>query len=192
MSHHRKPAPTLFSREALAAALGKDRRTIAKALIGVPPDGYNGRFPAWTINTAMRALDAAGGGGAHSDASPQDPSRAAVEKATSDMLAGFERMRRVRSLEARRAMLGEIGPLVGKFINALDADAARDPPDQRAVFEIVRDHLQRSALGDLCDLIECDLTSEGLVARTHTTKGARSCAGRPPRRRREMKPKSMR
>jgi hypothetical protein len=124
------------------------------------------------LTTVLRALDA-DTGRAHNDAPPQNVSSAAVEEALANMLSGFEKLRRVRSIATRRTMFGEIAPLVGKFINALDADAVRDLPDQRAIFGIVRDYMQRTALGDLCDLIECDLTAEGLVARTHTTKGAR-------------------
>lgn len=50
--------PSLFSIEALAVELGRDRRTVAKALRGFPCDGeLNGR-PAWRLQTALRALRA--------------------------------------------------------------------------------------------------------------------------------------
>jgi hypothetical protein len=46
----------LYSPSALAVELGKDRRTIAKALDGVPQDGMVLGRKAWFLTTAMRAL----------------------------------------------------------------------------------------------------------------------------------------
>jgi hypothetical protein len=47
----------LFTISALATDLDRDRRTIAAALRGVPPDGKSGRFDAWLLSTAMLHLD---------------------------------------------------------------------------------------------------------------------------------------
>jgi hypothetical protein len=46
----------LWSISALAVELDKDRRTIANALSGIPPDGHNGRQKAWYLSTAIDAL----------------------------------------------------------------------------------------------------------------------------------------
>lgn len=46
----------LYSINALATELGRDRRTIAKALAAVPPDGKSGKWPAWYMSTATTAL----------------------------------------------------------------------------------------------------------------------------------------
>jgi phage terminase Nu1 subunit (DNA packaging protein) len=45
-----------LSINALAAHLGRDRRTVSAALRGVKPDGHKGRFPAWSLATAVQAL----------------------------------------------------------------------------------------------------------------------------------------
>src|SRR4051794_34579253 len=47
---------SLYSVSALSVELGKDRRTAAKALSTVPPDGNVGAHPAWFLITALAAL----------------------------------------------------------------------------------------------------------------------------------------
>src|SRR3954467_1516738 len=61
---------TLFSISALAVELGRDRRTIATALSGVPGDGTLQGHPAWFLTTAPPALDREGGGGRRPAGSP--------------------------------------------------------------------------------------------------------------------------
>ena len=51
----------LWTVNGLATELGRDRRTIAKALDGVPPDGAVGKGRGWYLTTAIRALEAHGG-----------------------------------------------------------------------------------------------------------------------------------
>ncbi len=45
--------PRLWSINGLAAELRTDRRTVAKRLHGVPPDGRKGGFDAWYLETAL-------------------------------------------------------------------------------------------------------------------------------------------
>jgi hypothetical protein len=47
---------TLWSINALATELDKDRRTLAKALSDVPPDGYVSGEKRWYLRTVLRAL----------------------------------------------------------------------------------------------------------------------------------------
>jgi hypothetical protein len=47
---------TLWSINALATELDRDRRTVAKALANVPGDGRLSGRPAWYLDTALRAL----------------------------------------------------------------------------------------------------------------------------------------
>ena len=47
----------LWSINALATELGKDRRTIAKRLDGVPIDGQLSGHPAWYLATALAAVE---------------------------------------------------------------------------------------------------------------------------------------
>jgi hypothetical protein len=47
----------LWSLNGLATEFGKDRRTVAKALSNVPPDGHVSGEKRWYLTTALRALD---------------------------------------------------------------------------------------------------------------------------------------
>jgi hypothetical protein len=47
----------LFSVNALADELGRDRRTIDRALTGVLPDGVARGHPAWFLSTALRYVE---------------------------------------------------------------------------------------------------------------------------------------
>ena len=47
---------TLYSLSALSTELSKDRRTIARALTSVPPDGKVSGHAAWHMLTALQAL----------------------------------------------------------------------------------------------------------------------------------------
>jgi hypothetical protein len=51
---------TLWSINALATELDRDRRTVAKALANMPADGRLSGKPAWFLDTALRALRADG------------------------------------------------------------------------------------------------------------------------------------
>ena len=46
----------LWSLNALAVELNKDRRTVAKTLDGIPPDGLVSGNRAWFLSTALKAL----------------------------------------------------------------------------------------------------------------------------------------
>jgi hypothetical protein len=46
----------LWSISGLAVELNKDRRTVAKALAGVPPDGFLQGKPAWRLETALQVV----------------------------------------------------------------------------------------------------------------------------------------
>ncbi len=53
----------VFSINALAVEIGRDRRTITAALRGVAPDGVtDGGYDGWTVRTAMAALALRGAG----------------------------------------------------------------------------------------------------------------------------------
>lgn len=51
----------LWSISGLAVELNKDRRTIAKALAHVAPDGYLQGKPAWRLETALQVVRIEGG-----------------------------------------------------------------------------------------------------------------------------------
>src|SRR3712207_3463861 len=74
----------LYSLSALSTELGKDRRTIARALATVPPDGKVSGHAAWYMLTAIAAL---GWIGRKSDGERLDPEqeRARKDKAIADL-----------------------------------------------------------------------------------------------------------
>jgi hypothetical protein len=51
----------LWSISGLAVELNKDRRTIAKALADVPPDGFLQGKPTWRLEKAMQVVRIEGG-----------------------------------------------------------------------------------------------------------------------------------
>src|SRR3954469_955723 len=48
---------TLYSINALSTELGRDRRTVANALAGVPADGTVNGHKGWHLTTALEAID---------------------------------------------------------------------------------------------------------------------------------------
>jgi hypothetical protein len=70
---------TLFSISALATELGRDRRTIATALSGVPGDGTLQGNPAWILSSALSALERHDGRGRRTAGSPSHARSPAYE-----------------------------------------------------------------------------------------------------------------
>lgn len=73
----------LHTVNALATELGRDRRTIANALRAVTPDGKSGRWDAWYLTTALKAL----GSGDGNDALDWNAERTRKAKEEADALA---------------------------------------------------------------------------------------------------------
>jgi len=77
--------PQLYTRERLAAELGKDRRFISKLLANVAPDERCGRYLGWRLSTVLPLLEG------RNRAAPPDLQKlgAALERATDDLQAGL-------------------------------------------------------------------------------------------------------
>ncbi len=76
--------PKLHTTSGLSAELGMDRRTVAKRLAGVPPDGrVSGGHDAWLLKTAWPHLTAAEG--SNSGAADANAQRTRLLKAKADM-----------------------------------------------------------------------------------------------------------
>jgi len=75
---------TLYTLSALSVELGRDRRTIARALSAVPPDGKVSGHGAWHLLTALQAL---GWIGRKSEGERLDPEqeRARKDRAIADL-----------------------------------------------------------------------------------------------------------
>jgi hypothetical protein len=107
----------LYSLNALATELNRDRRTLGRALARVRPDGQtDAGDPAWYLTTALRAL-----GEDHQRHDGYDDGIAAVEYAARQVNELLERLRAEPNIGKRRKMLqrGE-GAVVGEFTQAVE------------------------------------------------------------------------
>jgi hypothetical protein len=139
--------PSLFSIEALAVETAHDRRTIARALRNVTPDGKVKGRPAWRLATALGALDRRpSGGGTNAD-------HDALLELANTIERGFERARGITDLEERRAFLKELGPRVGEMERGL---AALNPNDD-IIGTIVHDHILGGTINEFLGLMEMTL-----------------------------------
>src|SRR3954452_25001460 len=76
---------TLFSVNGLSTELGKDRRTISRALATVPPDGKVGAHPGWFLITALAALGWVGRKAPDGERLDAEQERARKDKAIADL-----------------------------------------------------------------------------------------------------------
>ena len=129
----------LYTRERLAAELGRDRRFISKVLAKIPPDGRCGRYPAWRLTTVLPLLDG------RERLAPPDMQKlgAAAQRAADDLQDGFDRLKREPSISVRRNnLMRKVGPLVGRFFRALDATAVGESAAERVCNHILRNHMK--------------------------------------------------
>jgi hypothetical protein len=114
--------PTLHTIEGIAIELGFDRRTVARNLRDVPPDGTLRGKPAWRMRTAVKVLnrrdDRSGTG---SEAAVDE-----IEALTEKLQAGFDRASEIADIEERRVLLKELGPSVGKLDRLMEAQDGDD------------------------------------------------------------------
>jgi hypothetical protein len=141
--------PSLFSIEALAVETARDRRTIARALRNVTPDGKGKGRPAWRLATALEALDRRSGGGGIGTKADHD----ALLELANTIERGFERARGIADLEERRAFLKELGPRVGEMERGL---AALNPSND-VIGTIVHDHILGGTINEFLGLMEMTL-----------------------------------
>jgi hypothetical protein len=131
----------LFSVNAAADALGKDRRTLDRALVGVTPDGAAGGQPRYRLATVVRALDARPG------VKRPRGDVAEMERLYGLLTAALAQMEAEPDLERRRA----IGREMGRHIGALDClmGEANETlrPGERMLCDAVRDLNTRELLG---------------------------------------------
>ena len=150
--------PQLYTRERLAAELGKDRRFISKLLANVAPDGRCGRYLGWRLSTVLPLLEG------RNRAAPPDLQKlgAALERATDDLQAGLERLKREPSISVRRNnLMRKVGPLVGQFFHALDATAVGESEAERVCNDVLRNHLKGLALAEFAHLLEARFGEDG-------------------------------
>src|SRR5438093_9673609 len=145
--------PSVFTREALAVELGRDRRTIAKALRDVRPDGeLNGR-PAWRLTTAldaMRKRERANRG----DGDDVDSLCDEMERVAAQLEASLDCLRREPDVATRRIMVRNIGGGVGVLDELMERAAADAKPHEQGILQIVRDRVVGDAINEILSLCE--------------------------------------
>lgn len=154
--------PQLFSANALAVELGRDIRTVARALRTTLPDGRIGTRDGWRLRTAIDALDRLEPRrtGSRASAEPDEGALETIEKITKDLDAGLTRMRREPNLEKRREIAQKVGPLVGTLDRALTATMTRE--NDAVVLRPFRNQLIGGVLGEFLSLCRWKIASESV------------------------------
>jgi hypothetical protein len=139
--------PKLHSIESIAVETGRDRRTVAKALSGIAPDGELRGKPAWRLATAIKALNRRSGeGGSGNDADELLQLAKKIE-------SGFKRAHDIADLGERREFLKELGPSIGQMDQKLSALN----PDDEIVGTIVHEHILGGTISEFLALMEMKL-----------------------------------
>jgi hypothetical protein len=152
----------LWSINELAIELGRNARTVRRALQRAKPDGKLQGRPAWYLDSAVAALDYHGRvtgrpPARHVAAERFDPTLEAqihaIEATGADVDALLVQLRGEKSVERRRALIeGGAGRVVGKHERALQAtvaDNAHSPLRQCYV-----DTMMSSVLAEIAALCE--------------------------------------
>ena len=153
--------PKPLSISALSVELGRDRRTIAKALARIPPDGTTESGDAgWLVVTALNALDRNGDGrrgNGHGYMSDRDLD--ALEHAARRVDDLLDRLRAEPNRKKRRALLQTDGGAIGAFAEALEVVRTGHSGAQRMVEEPFCLKVLGDVVGEALGL--CDWQLEG-------------------------------
>jgi hypothetical protein len=138
--------PTLFTIEALATETGRDRRTVAKALRGVTPDGQVKGREGYLLNTALKALNARSGASYRSGGGNATPDEAV--RVARKFEAALEKASQLPDITERRKILIEAGPLFGQLCGLLEQGADETPGDENEkwLLTFVREQILADAL----------------------------------------------
>ena len=141
---------TLYSISGLATELGRDRRTIAKNLEAVMPDGDLRGGKAWYLATALAALAQRDSAGALDPAQE----RARKDKELADRTAMENQLRREQLCEVadvEREWTKQLSLVRQRLLAIPSKTASRVPQEARGiVFEIVEREIH-DALSDLSE-----------------------------------------
>jgi hypothetical protein len=136
-----------FTVNSASEVLERDRRTVARALRGVPPDHKDAQgHERWRLSVIIDALSANRGEGAN--AAVIDEILAAAE-AVDHLL---EQLRAAPDVEAARVILRAEGHRIGGLDRALSAGLAGLRPAEVQLLQTVRDHVVGAATGEALSL----------------------------------------
>jgi DNA-binding transcriptional regulator YhcF (GntR family) len=161
----------LWSINALATELDRDHRTVKRALEHVKPDGMLGKFPAWLMATAVKAMTPV------EQRFPRSSSDAEAMvdqlEAIGDELSGnLKKLAAIRRVAERRKFV-EDGAFrkLGQFADGLLA-AARDDADRMIMKVFVDREIAGVIIGEILRLCEWGLEPEAARDR----RGPARCA----------------
>lgn len=149
----------LYSVSALAVELGRDRRTIAKALRHIQPDGLT---PAdergWYLATALRALDASSGR-RNAEGSVDDRLLETLEEAAERTQNLLDRLRAEADVARRREIVkGGAGAVVGELAHAFQHIAAAQSVDAQMVQAPFVNRMLGHVIAEVLDLCQLKLS----------------------------------
>jgi hypothetical protein len=151
----------IFSINAAADLLGKDRRTLDRALVGIPPDGYQGKLPRWRLATIVQALEQHQG---TSSGNGTNTLLDEIEHLGEELEQGFTRAEAEPDLVRRREIMREVGPLVGRIDVAMRRANARRPKSEQALLDRYCSFVIGRAIGNVLFLGGWDLKDEDAAA----------------------------
>jgi hypothetical protein len=139
-----------FTINSAAEVLERDRRTIGKALRGVPPDHRDAQGrEQWRLTTILDALAASSrGDGAKT---PAIEAIMAASEAVDDLLTRL-RAAADDNVEAARALLRAEGGRIGALDRALERGLSGLAPAQVQLLQVVRDQIVGAATGEALGL----------------------------------------
>jgi hypothetical protein len=144
--------PKLFSIGGAAIELGKDRRTIARRLARVQPDGRTADGgDGWYLSTILAQLDQARDGG-------DGPALDALEDASAAVDDLLNALRGESNIKKRRELLKRDGGVIGAYTTALDRVRAGQSDSTRLVTGPYLDQIIGNAIAEVLAL--CDLKLE--------------------------------
>jgi hypothetical protein len=159
-------ASKLWSINALANELGRNQRTVARALRDVPADGTTEfGHPGWHLATALKALERRarqnfsnsfdGQGVGISKTQQADE----IERAALAVEKSMERLRAINDLEARRrlAQSGSFHVPVGPLTEALRASIDHQQEGLAPMLAIAVDTIEARLVGEVLDLLQWNL-----------------------------------
>lgn len=150
----------LHSLNSLAVELGRDRRTIARALRHVRPDGESGGHRAWFLATAIAALERIEGRRGDTGDGHDENNLGAIEDASQRVQSLLDDLRALPDVAARRRLMRSgAGAVIGKLVDAFDrVESCRDA-NARMITKPFIDKILGETIGEVMHLCEWTLAA---------------------------------
>jgi hypothetical protein len=148
-------ARKLYSLNALAEELGRDRRLVTRALDGVSPDGELFGRPAWFLRTALSAIDPSDRPSGDAESVVDE-----LEAIGDELRANLRKLASIKSIEDRRKYVeGGAFRKLGKFVEGLVA-AAKDDADRMIMRSFAEREIAGPIISEMMRLCEMKLELE--------------------------------